>query len=66
MSTEVLLCSWMHSKHLGQFLEQLLFFQLINRVTLCNTMDCSMPGFPALHDLPEFPQTDVHGVSDVI
>ena len=29
-------------------------------------MDCSMPGFPALHYLPEFAQTHVHWVSDDI
>jgi len=28
----------------------------------CNHMDCSMPGFPVLHHLPEFAQTHVHGV----
>ena len=28
--------------------------------TLCNPMDCSMPGFPVLHHLPEFAQTHVH------
>ena len=27
--------------------------------TLCHTMDCSMPGFPVLHYLPEFSQTHV-------
>ena len=27
-------------------------------------MDCSTPGFPVLHHLPEFAQTHVHGVSD--
>ena len=27
-------------------------------------MDCSMPGFPVLHHLPELAQTHVHGVSD--
>ena len=27
---------------------------------LCNPMDHSMPGFPALHYLPEFAQTHVH------
>ena len=26
---------------------------------LCNPMDCSMPGFPVLHHLLEFPQTHV-------
>ena len=29
-------------------------------------MDCSMPGFPDLHYLPEFTQTHVHWVDDAI
>ena len=29
-------------------------------------MDCSMPGFPVLHYLPEFAQTYVHQFSDFI
>ena len=29
-------------------------------------MDCSMPGFPVHHHLPEFTQTHVHWVSDAI
>ena len=29
-------------------------------------MDCSTPGFPVLHHLPEFAQTHVHWVGDVI
>ena len=29
-------------------------------------MDCSMPGFPVLHCLPELVQTHVHWVSDAI
>ena len=29
-------------------------------------MDCSMPGFPVLHYLPEFAQTHVHWVGDAI
>ena len=32
--------------------------------TLCNFMDCSMPGFPVLHQLLELAQTHVHWVSD--
>ena len=28
--------------------------------TLCYYTDCSMPGFPVLHHLPEFAQTNVH------
>ena len=34
--------------------------------TLCNPMDCSMPGFPVHHQLPEFTQTHVHWVGDAI
>ena len=34
--------------------------------TLCHPMDCSSPGFPSLHHLPEFAQTHVHWVSDAI
>ena len=34
--------------------------------TLCYPMDCSMPGFPVLHQLPELAQTHVHWVSDAI
>ena len=29
-------------------------------------MDCSMPGFPVLHNLPEFAQTHVHWIGDAI
>ena len=29
-------------------------------------MDCSTPGFPVLHHLPEFAQTHVHWVGDAI
>ena len=34
--------------------------------TLCNPMDCSMPGFPVLHYLLELTQIQVHGVSHAI
>ena len=34
--------------------------------TLCDPMDCSMPGFPVLHHLPEFAQTHVRRVGDAI
>ena len=33
-------------------------------LTLCDPMDCSMPGFPVHHQLPELGQTHVHHVSD--
>ena len=34
--------------------------------TLCDPMECSMPGLPVHHQLPEFTQTHVHRVSDAI
>ena len=34
--------------------------------TLCDSLDCSTPGFPVLHHLPELAQTHVHWVSDTI
>ena len=33
---------------------------------LCDPMDCSMPGLPVHHQLPEFTQTHVHRVDDAI
>ena len=35
-------------------------------LTLCDPVDCSIPGFPVLHYLPEFVQTYVQGVDDTI
>ena len=35
-------------------------------LTLCKLMNCSMPGLPVHHQLPEFTQTHVHQVSDAI
>ena len=32
----------------------------LGRVRLCNPMDCSMPGLPVHHKLPELTQTHVH------
>ena len=41
--------------------------QSLSRVlTLCDPMDCSMPGFSVRHQLPELAQTHVHWVGDVI
>ena len=34
--------------------------------TPCDSMDCSRPGLPAYHQLPEFTQTHVQWVSDAI
>ena len=34
--------------------------------TLCDPMNCSTPGLPVHHQLPNFTQTHVHQVSDAI
>ena len=35
-------------------------------LTLCDPMDCNMPGLPVHHQLLEFTQTHVHWVGDAI
>ena len=35
-------------------------------LTLCDTLNCSMPGLPVHHQLPESTQTHVHWVGDAI
>ena len=35
-------------------------------LTLCDPMNCSTPGLPVHHQLPEFIQTQIHRVSDAI
>ena len=35
-------------------------------LTLCDPMDCSMPGFPVLHHFQELTETHVHRVGDAI
>ena len=35
-------------------------------LTLCNPMNCSTPGLPVHHQLPEFTQTHVHRVGEAI
>ena len=39
---------------------------LLSHLTLCNPMDCSTPGFPVHHQLPELTQTHVNRVGDAI
>ena len=40
--------------------------QSLSYLTLCDTMDCSTPGFPVHHQLPDFTQTHVHWIGDAI
>ena len=49
------------------------YFHRVNSVqfshsimSLCDPMECSSPGFPAHHQLPELAQTHVHQVGDAI
>ena len=35
-------------------------------MSLCNPMNCSMPGLPVHYQLLEFTQTHIHQVSDAI
>ena len=41
-------------------------FSSQSRPALCDPMDCSMPGLPVHHQLPEFTQTQVQGIGDTI
>ena len=43
-------------------------WKIQNKVTwgLCDLMDCSTPGFPVPHQLPELAQTHTHQVGDAI
>ena len=40
--------------------------QLLSHDRLCSPMDCSTPGLPVHHHLPQFTQTHVHQVGDAI
>ena len=48
------------------FLSKFVVAQSLSHVQLCDPMDCSNPGFPVLHHLPELSQTHVHWVGDAI
>ena len=41
-------------------------FNLVTQSCLTLCMNCSLPGFPVHHQLPEFTQTHVHRVGDAI
>ena len=49
------------------FLSSVLFSSVAQSCpTLCDPMNCSTPGLPVHHQLPEFTQTHLHRVSDAI
>ena len=68
MDTQVVSISWQMQIML---LWKLGFVHSVSSVTqwcltLCNRLDCSMPGFPVHQQLPELAQTHVHRVGDAI
>jgi len=74
------LCQWCHPTisssvspfgiYLGetQFNKAVIQFSSVAQscLTLCDPVDCSKPGFPVHHQLPELAQTHVHRVGDAI
>ena len=57
--------SWLWER--GIFIPVLCRFSSVQSCpTLCDPMDCSTPGLPVHHQLPELAQTPVHRVGDAI
>jgi len=55
------------SKDLKTYSEKFQFSSVTQScLTLCDPMDCSTPGLPVYHQLPEFTQTHVNWVGDAI
>ena len=65
-------CSWpLLDSHFPHSAEKASYVQSVSSVTrscptLCDPMDCSTPGFPVHHQLPEPTQTHVNHVGDAI
>ena len=58
---------WSRGKSVCQKISYIQFSSVAQSCpTLCNPMNCSTPGFPVHHQLPELAQTHVHRVSDAI
>ena len=59
----VLLCLWMTERFWAVYQ-----FNSVAQscLTVCNPTDCSVPGFPVHHQLPELAQTHVHRVGDAV
>ena len=55
-----------HDRVTNACLHLLSLVQSLNRVQLCNPVDCRMLGFPVHQQLPELAQTHVHRVGDAI
>ena len=60
-----LLGDWLYLHHVHRSVQFSQFSSVTQLLpTLCDPMDCSTPGLPVHHQLPEFTQTHVHWVSD--
>ena len=60
-------CLWKSVKILVMYINWFQFSSVAHScLTLCDPMDCSMPGLPVHHQLPEFTQSHVHWVGDAI
>ena len=60
-------CFNVNKKQISNMLQSVQFSSVAQScLTLCNPMNCSTPGLPVHHHLPEFTQTQVHRVSDAI
>ena len=73
ITTRYIIAKLLKSKHKDKIQKELeksktLCMLLFNHsaMSVCDSMDCSTPGFPVLHHLPELPQTHVHGVDEAI
>ena len=65
--TGMLLSQTLHLSHLCLNIFSVQFSSVAQSCpTLCDPMNCSMPGLPVHHQLPEFTQTHVHLVGDAI
>ena len=53
-------------KIIFQGLETMISMLFLSHSVMSDTMDCSTPGLPVHHQLPELTQTHVHRVSDAI
>ena len=55
-----------HWKNIIKFIFCCCFSVAKSSPTLCDPMDCSTPGLPVLHRVPEFARVHVHWVSDAV
>ena len=64
----VSLCVCLHSRKSNSLYSDVVQFSSVAQscLTLCDLMNCSTPGLPVHHQLPEFTQTHVHQVGDAI